>query len=76
DYALKMLSLLNPGGKLVGVWFDREFDFDGPPFGGNANEYKVLFEKYFEVKECSPCYNSIPERMGSEVFMILVNSKI
>jgi SAM-dependent methyltransferase len=76
DYALKMKSLLNPGGKLVGVWFDRQFDFDGPPFGGKAEEYTRLFEKYFEIEVCAPCYNSIPERLGSEVFMILVNSKV
>ncbi|WP_339865953.1 methyltransferase domain-containing protein [uncultured Algoriphagus sp.] len=75
-YALKMQSLLKPGGKLAGVWFAREFDFDGPPFGGKIGEYKQLFEKYFEVKMISPCYNSIPERLGSEVFMILENSKI
>lgn len=76
DYAKKMKSLLKPGGKLAGVWFDREFDFDGPPFGGKAQEYKILFEQYFEIKIIAPCYNSISERFGSEVFMILKNSKI
>ncbi|PZX48746.1 class I SAM-dependent methyltransferase [Algoriphagus chordae] len=76
DYAKKMASLLKPGGKLVGVWFDREFDFEGPPFGGKSEEYRMLFEKYFKVKTLAPCYNSIPERLGSEVFMILENSKI
>lgn len=75
-YALKMQGLLKPGGKLVGVWFDREFDFIGPPFGGKAEEYKALFENYFEIKIMDPCYNSIPERLGSEIFMILENSKI
>ncbi|MEB2774529.1 methyltransferase domain-containing protein [Algoriphagus sp. D3-2-R+10] len=76
DYARKMKSLIKPGGKLAGVWFDREFDFDGPPFGGKAQVYRILFEKYFEIKTLAPCYNSIPERFGSEVFMILKNSKI
>lgn len=75
-YALKMQSLLKPCGKLAGVWFDREFDFEGPPYGGTAEEYRGLFEKYFEVKTMAPCYNSIPERVGSEVFMILENSII
>lgn len=75
-YALKMKDLLKPKGKLVGVLFDREFDFDGPPFGGKSSEYISLFEQYFEVITCSPCYNSISERVGSEVFMILENSKI
>ncbi|PZX60414.1 thiopurine S-methyltransferase [Algoriphagus ratkowskyi] len=76
DYASKMQSLLKPGGKLVGVWFDREFEFQGPPFGGDAEEYRSLFEKYFVIKTFAPCYNSIPERLGAEVFMILENSKI
>lgn len=76
DYAVKMKELLKPGGKLAGVWFDREFDFAGPPFGGKSQEYKELFEKYLDIKTLAPCYNSIPERLGSEVFMILENSKI
>ncbi|REG90678.1 class I SAM-dependent methyltransferase [Algoriphagus antarcticus] len=76
DYAKKMKELLSPGGKIAGVWFDREFDFEGPPFGGKSEEYRFLFEKYFEVHTFAPCYNSIPERLGSEVFMILENSKI
>ncbi|SFT97601.1 Thiopurine S-methyltransferase (TPMT) [Algoriphagus locisalis] len=76
DYAIKMRELLKPKGKLVGVWFDREFDFEGPPFGGKKEEYQLLFEGYFEVKTLAPCFNSIPERMGSEVFMIWENSKV
>jgi len=76
DYLIKMKELLKPGAKLVGVWFDREFDFEGPPFGGKSTEYRKLFEKYFDIKVLAPCYNSVPERLGSEVFMILENSKI
>lgn len=76
NYAVKMHSLLRPGGKLAGVWFDTEFGFDGPPFGGKSDGYRELFEKCFEVRTIAPCYNSIPERLGSEVFMILEKSKI
>ncbi len=75
DYVLKMKELLKQGGKLVGVWFDRKFEFDGPPFGGSQSEYLELFEPVFKVKTSEPCYNSIPERRGSEIFMILENSK-
>ncbi|MFC5625744.1 methyltransferase [Algoriphagus winogradskyi] len=76
NYAKKMKELLKPNGKLVGVWFDKEFDFDGPPFGGKKDEYLNLFEQFFTIKTIAPCYNSIPERMGAEIFMILENSII
>ena len=69
NYVHKMHSLLKPGGKLVGVLFDRKFE-DGPPFGGNANEYKDLFAQQFTLRTLAPCYNSIKPRMGAEVFLI------
>jgi len=75
-YVSKMKSLLKPGGKLVGVWFDREFDFKGPPFGGNRSEYLALFEPEFKIITAAPCFNSIPERLGSELFLILENLKV
>ncbi len=75
NYTLKMKELLRPDRVLVGVWFDRDFDFEGPPFGGKVAEYEELFTKHFEIVTSAPCHNSIPERMGSEVFMILKNSK-
>jgi methyl halide transferase len=71
EYAKKMAELLNPGGRLVGVLFDREFSFEGPPFGGNSSEYRTYFEPYFEFEKFEPCYNSIPQRMGSELFISL-----
>lgn len=40
NYVSKMQSLLKPAGKLAGVWFDREFDFDGP----------LLVEKWFSMR--------------------------
>lgn len=76
DYVIQMKKLLKSGGKLVGVLFDRKFDFDGPPFGGNKEEYLRYFHSIFEIKTFSPCYNSIPERVGSEFFFILENSKV
>jgi SAM-dependent methyltransferase len=73
-YSQKMLELLNPGGILVGVLFDRNFDFQGPPFGGSKEEYLTYFAKKFEVEIFEPCYNSIPERLGSELFIKLRKS--
>ena len=68
-YVLKMEGLLRPGGKLVGVWFDRHFD-GGPPFGGSMKEYAALFSPYFRIKTLQPCHNSIAPRAGNEVFGI------
>jgi SAM-dependent methyltransferase len=69
DYVHKMHELLKPGGKLVGVLFNRTFE-GGPPFGGSVEEYKSLFEQKFTLHTLTPCYNSIPPRSGAEVFMI------
>jgi len=76
QYSLKMLELLNPGGRLVGVLFDRTFDFQGPPFGGYQEEYLTYFIQKFEIETFEPCYNSIPERLGSELFLKLRKSDV
>lgn len=67
-YMAKAASLLAPGGKLVGVLFNREFE-GGPPFGGSKDEYAGYLEKYFSEFSLEACYNSIAPRMGSEVFV-------
>ena len=67
-YAQKMMSILKPGGKLVGVLFNREFD-GGPPFGGKETDYRLLFSQYFQINILATCYNSIEPRRGSEVFI-------
>ena len=70
-YAQKMAELLSPGGKLVGVLFEAEFE-GGPPFGGNKNEYLQYFEPFFQIITLEKCYNSIKPRENRELFMILV----
>jgi SAM-dependent methyltransferase len=72
DYAIKMKDLLKPGGKLVGLLFNKEFE-GGPPFGGSKEEYRKLFSKYFAEVKIESCYNSIPPRKDSEVFFSLKN---
>lgn len=71
-YVSKMAALLKPGGKLVGVLFNRNFE-GGPPFGGSTEEYQQLFETSLSIQTMEPCHNSIAPRAGSEVFIILKN---
>jgi len=71
DYVKKMNGLLKPGGKLVGVLFNRYFEKSGPPFGGSEEEYKGLFEKEFNILKMEICYNSISPRLGQELFFIV-----
>jgi len=72
DYVIKMQELLAPNGKLVGVLFDREFEQQGPPFGGCKCQYESLFKPYFVFKTFEPCYNSFVKRAGTELFINLV----
>lgn len=73
-YAQKMFELLKPGGSLVGVLFNREFD-SGPPFGGNQAEYLTYFTPYFDFVVFENCYNSELPRLGKELFIHLKKSK-
>ena len=69
-YAQKVLELLRPGGKLVGVLFDFPLQ-GGPPFGGSKSEYLTYFETCFIVRVFEHCYNSILPRSGKEFFINL-----
>ncbi|HEX2847637.1 MAG TPA: methyltransferase [Chitinophagaceae bacterium] len=71
-YMQQMHKLLKPGGKLVGVLFNRLFEEAGPPFGGTVEEYKELFQEKFLIETMELCYNSIEKRMGTEVFIKLI----
>ena len=69
-YVQQVSQLLKPGGKLVGVLFNREFE-GGPPFGGSIGEYTGLFSEKFSIEIMESCYNSISPRAGSELFIKL-----
>jgi SAM-dependent methyltransferase len=71
NYVTKMHQLLAPGGKLVGLLFNREFEQPGPPFGGNESAYKMMFEKYFTPVIFETCHNSFSKRTGTELFVML-----
>ncbi|MEO8235874.1 MAG: methyltransferase domain-containing protein [Flavobacterium sp.] len=69
-YVKKMLSLLSPKGKLIGLFFQFPLTKVGPPFGGSKEEYLKLFSANFEIKTIETAYNSIKPREGKELFFI------
>ena len=48
-----------------GVMFNKYFGNPFPPFGGNIEEYKSLFNEKFEIKTLENCYNSIKPRKNN-----------
>lgn len=73
SYIEKMITLLKPEGKLAGLLFNREFEREGPPFGGTLSEYESLFRPKFNSFDIFPSSMSIPERAGNELFFIASN---
>jgi methyl halide transferase len=70
-YLQHISNLLPENGKYVGVLFNREFE-GGPPFGGSTEEYTTYFDTKFRLVKMEDCYNSIPQREGTEVFVIAI----
>jgi methyl halide transferase len=70
NYAETASRLLKPGGKLVGVLFNVDFE-SGPPYGGTKEEYKSIFKNYFSITKMEECYNSVQPRLGNELFIDL-----
>jgi SAM-dependent methyltransferase len=73
-YVAHMHHILKPGGKLAGLLFNKIFSHTEPPFGGSLQEYRQLFTPLFRINTLETCYNSVPQRAGSECFFILVNN--
>ena len=69
DYVEKTAAFLHPQGVLTGVLFDFEFSKDGPPFGGSEKEYRQLFKSHYQIEILESCQDSIPPRMGNELFL-------
>lgn len=74
NYIVKMHELLKNNGKLVGLLFDKEFEKQGPPFGGCKCQYEPLFKPYFTFKTFEECYNSVETRKGEELFINFIKS--
>lgn len=68
-YVEKMSELLISGGKLVGLLFDAPMYDYRPPYGGTKEDYLTLFSTHFDHVTLDACYNSIPPRSGTEVFI-------
>lgn len=69
QYVWKMHQLLTENGKIVGLFFNRDFEIS-PPFGGNQKEYEKLFAPAFDLKTLSVCVNSASPRAATELFFI------
>ncbi len=74
-YVEKCLDLLGEHGKLAGLLFNVDFGFDHPPFGGKKEDYQKVFEPFFDFIHFEACKNSIPQRMGNELFFEFVKKK-
>lgn len=74
NYAKHVSELLNPKGKLVGLWFDFPLtdDLKKRPFGGSKDEYMSYLKPYFNIKTFEKAHNSISSRVGSELFGIFI----
>ena len=71
DFVKQVCRLLNNRGKYMGLLFNHEFTFNGPPFGSNIHEYRQLFKPCFEFEVFEIATNSIKPRRGREIFMLL-----
>lgn len=70
DYVRKMHNLLSEKGKIAGLLFNVPLNTEHPPFGGDVEEYKSLFDSEFHIKTLEQAYNSIKPREEKEVFII------
>lgn len=75
-YAKKAAELLREEGKIAGLLFNTVFEKEGPPFGGSKAEYLQYFEPYFNIKVMEEAYNSIPQRAGKELFILLEKKQV
>ena len=69
NYVEQMHKLLNPKGKLVGVFFTAPLNTEIPPFAATKEEYITYFSPKFNLKVLENCYNSIKPRAGRELFI-------
>ncbi len=71
EYARKAAQLLNREGQLFGLLFSTEFSRQGPPFGGNKEQYLEIFTPHFKIILLEESKESIQPRLGNELFIHL-----
>ena len=69
-YVAKCADLLAPGGRWIGVLFDRDFEA-GPPFGGSKAEYRDRFSAHFDIELLGRFGGSIAPRAGRELLGVM-----
>jgi SAM-dependent methyltransferase len=67
-YVAKCYELLNEGGKIAGLFFNKKYKDQEPPFIADDEEYRKLFQSSFRFLKFENCINSIPARKGYELF--------
>lgn len=66
-YVNTSYELLNKGGKIAGVFFNKKFAENEPPYIASDDEYRDLFKNLFRFNEFLPCTTSANTRLGYEV---------
>ncbi len=71
NYVNQAAHLLKPVGKWMGILFDCHFPTAGPPFGGDREAYRTVFEKRFQIEKLERFRGSIQPRMGKELLGLM-----
>lgn len=66
-YVNTCYELLNDDGKIAGVFFNKKFAENEPPYIASDEEYHALFEDRFLFNEFVSCTTSVRPRLGYEV---------
>ena len=72
NYVEKTNEILKENGKIIGLLFNREFDTNGPPFGGTEKEYRGLFNSKFNFKKFENSLLSTLPRKEYEFWIELI----
>jgi SAM-dependent methyltransferase len=67
-YVEKCYDILKDNGKIAGVFFNKKFRDEEPPFVAKDEEYQNLFQQKFAFLKFEKCSNSIEPRIGYELF--------